>query len=127
MTYYLETLTGILTTAGYSSVFYDYDNPSTEERIFLQNTGGGQVEANQPTLSKDFSIYIRRNNRATARTVADAIFVLLAGNEAQTAGILKITVSTPELFSVDVNSGLPSEFIINGTCLCLDNALNSVF
>jgi len=127
MTYYLQTITTLLTTAAYKNVFYDYDNPSVEERIFLQNTGGEQMQANVPNLNKDFSIYIRRNKRETARTDAEAIFVLLAGNEAQSAGILKITVSSPELFSVDVNSGLTSEFIINGTCLCVDNALNRIF
>jgi len=48
MTYYLQTITTLLTTAGYTNVFYDYDNPSVEERIFLQNTGGEQMQANVP-------------------------------------------------------------------------------
>ena len=116
----------MLTTAGFLDVFYDYDNPQIEERIFIQNTGG-TTETNQPNLRKDFSLYVRRNNRGTARVDAQTIFKLLAGNESQINGILKITASSPELYSIDVNSGLASEFIINGVCLCLDNDLNRIF
>jgi len=127
MKYYLQSIADLLLANNFTKVFYDYDQPASPERIFIANAGGQTVEPNQAVGNKDFSIYIRRNNREQARVVANNVFLLLSGNNVAMSGILKMSVQSPLLFSVDVNANLASEFLISGSCLCLDNDLNRIF
>jgi hypothetical protein len=128
MQYYLQTIQEYLTVQGYSNVFYDYDNPSEEERIYLQPTGGAPKEVAVPNLYQDFAIYIRRNSRALARSDTQAIFALLDSFQFPDKGILKLeTITPPTIYTIEPTTGSQSEFIIQFRCLVLDSSLNRLY
>lgn len=125
MQYYLQSIQEFLTTNGYTNVFYDYDNPSEDERIFIQSTGGVK-DPSVPNEFRDFAIYIRRNNRASARTDTEVIYTLLDSNSIPDKGIIKIeTITPPTIFSIP-ETGSQSEYLIQFRCLIVDNTKNRI-
>lgn len=125
MQYYLQPIQEFLTTNGYTNVFYDYDNPSKEERIFIQPTGGVK-DPSVPNEFRDFAIYIRRNNRASARADTEAIYTLLDSNSIPDKGINKIkTITPPTIFSIP-ETGVQSEYLIQFRCLIVDSSKNRI-
>jgi len=128
MTYYIQLIQEFLTANGYANVFYDYDNPKFEERIFIENVGGLAVEPNQPVLYRDFAVYVRRNKRATARNVTETIFTLLNGNNIAQSGILKIEcITPPTVYTIEPTTGNQSEYIIQFRCMIVDNSQNRIY
>jgi hypothetical protein len=123
MTYYLDEIYDLLTANGYANIFIDYDPGTSEERIFLQNTGGTGFET--PARNRDFSLYVRRNSRKTAREVCETIEELL--HNQQLADTSKIHITQPSMFfAVDPHTGKQTEFVLSARCLVVDNNMDRI-
>jgi hypothetical protein len=127
MTYYLDIIYNFLQDQGYTNIFIDYDPGTAPERIFIQNTGGTQID--RPNYYRDFSLYVRRNSRQTARQVCETLQELLANRDLTngTDTINKIEITQPSMFfAVDSNTGKQTEFVFSARCLVVDKNLNRI-